>query len=404
MLFSNIFLLFCNIKHSLNLFFVNADVPVPYQLGFQDPATEFVEGIIDLHHDVFGYLTFICIVLFSFIFLTVFCEKNQKLDNNFFYNEFQLNCLSFLICFFCLAFFSDFFLEVHASGKKVIIDTSEHEFEAKSNEQDLAKKLAVERSLLYKEIILNIQEIDTLSNRSNSSGLVVRLYTNNSIGTVLSNASADLAGTSLEKLVLEAAKTTVMNNAGATEEALKAIKSNTQEDLEILNELVDENLVYNVAGLVQILPDIPQNKNANANSLLNDIFANYSPLPSNSAALLTKFNSAKETFRTITNISPDPIVTNISPDPIVTNISPDPIVTNISPDPIVTNCNLWNEISISSKNDNIDSSQPTGEIQATPKTKYIPAASPLLFLIFFKTTQNPIVSATAVAFIVYLFK
>jgi heme/copper-type cytochrome/quinol oxidase subunit 2 len=78
MLFSNIFLLFCNIKHSLNLFFVNADVPVPYQLGFQDPATEFVEGIIDLHHDVFGYLTFICIFVSYMLVSTVFLFKSHN--------------------------------------------------------------------------------------------------------------------------------------------------------------------------------------------------------------------------------------------------------------------------------------------------------------------------------------
>lgn len=49
-----------------------ADVAIPYQLGFQDPATEFVEGIIDLHHDVFGYLVFICIFVFYMVSSTVF--------------------------------------------------------------------------------------------------------------------------------------------------------------------------------------------------------------------------------------------------------------------------------------------------------------------------------------------
>jgi heme/copper-type cytochrome/quinol oxidase subunit 2 len=51
---------------------VMADVPVPYQIGFQDPATEFVEGIIDLHHDVFGYLVFISIFVFYMLGATVF--------------------------------------------------------------------------------------------------------------------------------------------------------------------------------------------------------------------------------------------------------------------------------------------------------------------------------------------
>ena len=56
-------------------FFSKSDVPIPYQLSFQDPATEFVEGIIDLHHDVFGYLTFICIFVSYMLVSTVFLFK-----------------------------------------------------------------------------------------------------------------------------------------------------------------------------------------------------------------------------------------------------------------------------------------------------------------------------------------
>jgi len=48
----------CNFFLLNNL--VSCDVSLPYQLLFQDPATEFVEGIIDLHHDVMGYLVFLC--------------------------------------------------------------------------------------------------------------------------------------------------------------------------------------------------------------------------------------------------------------------------------------------------------------------------------------------------------
>jgi cytochrome c oxidase subunit 2 len=35
------------------------DAPEPWQLGFQDPATPVMQGIIDLHHDIFFFLVFI---------------------------------------------------------------------------------------------------------------------------------------------------------------------------------------------------------------------------------------------------------------------------------------------------------------------------------------------------------
>jgi len=38
-----------------------ADRATPWQLGFQDPATPIMQGIIDLHHDIFYFLTVICI-------------------------------------------------------------------------------------------------------------------------------------------------------------------------------------------------------------------------------------------------------------------------------------------------------------------------------------------------------
>jgi hypothetical protein len=33
-----------------------ADTPTPWQMGFQDPATASMEGIIDLHHDICFFL------------------------------------------------------------------------------------------------------------------------------------------------------------------------------------------------------------------------------------------------------------------------------------------------------------------------------------------------------------
>ena len=37
------------------------DSAAPYQLGFQDPATPIAEGIQDIHHHVFFFLTIIFI-------------------------------------------------------------------------------------------------------------------------------------------------------------------------------------------------------------------------------------------------------------------------------------------------------------------------------------------------------
>jgi len=33
-----------------------ADAPTSYQFGFQDPASNIMEGIIDLHHDIMFFL------------------------------------------------------------------------------------------------------------------------------------------------------------------------------------------------------------------------------------------------------------------------------------------------------------------------------------------------------------
>ena len=45
---------------NVNIFFFgvmnNLDCPEPWQMGFQDPATPVMEGIIDFHHDVMFFL------------------------------------------------------------------------------------------------------------------------------------------------------------------------------------------------------------------------------------------------------------------------------------------------------------------------------------------------------------
>jgi hypothetical protein len=43
--------------------FVFLDAPLPWQIGFQDPATPIAQGIQDLHHDIcffYGSYPYIC--------------------------------------------------------------------------------------------------------------------------------------------------------------------------------------------------------------------------------------------------------------------------------------------------------------------------------------------------------
>nr|WIW67220.1 cytochrome c oxidase subunit II [Chlorolobion braunii] len=40
-----------------------ADTPTPWQMGFQDPATASMEGIIDLHHDICFFLLVILVLV-----------------------------------------------------------------------------------------------------------------------------------------------------------------------------------------------------------------------------------------------------------------------------------------------------------------------------------------------------
>lgn len=49
-----------------------ADAPEPNQLGFQDPATPAMEGVIDLHHDICFFLTIILVFVVWMLFRTVF--------------------------------------------------------------------------------------------------------------------------------------------------------------------------------------------------------------------------------------------------------------------------------------------------------------------------------------------
>jgi len=48
------------------------DTPKNYQLGFQDPATPIMSGIIDLHHSIFFYLLLILIPVLYFLVKILF--------------------------------------------------------------------------------------------------------------------------------------------------------------------------------------------------------------------------------------------------------------------------------------------------------------------------------------------
>nr|QYC94396.1 cytochrome c oxidase subunit 2 [Oedogonium sp. 1_circle_61917] len=57
-------------------FFSYADTPQPWQMGFQDPATATMQGIIDLHHDI---------VFFMIVILTVVSWFGLRILNRFHY-------------------------------------------------------------------------------------------------------------------------------------------------------------------------------------------------------------------------------------------------------------------------------------------------------------------------------
>ncbi len=60
-----------------------ADSPVPWQVGFQDPATPMMEGIINLHHQIFFYLIFIAVFVVWMLvrILMLFNEKRNPVPS-----------------------------------------------------------------------------------------------------------------------------------------------------------------------------------------------------------------------------------------------------------------------------------------------------------------------------------
>ncbi len=55
----------------------SADAPIAWQLGFQDPATPVMEGIIDLHHDIWAFMTMISIFVSWILCRTLYHFNKQ---------------------------------------------------------------------------------------------------------------------------------------------------------------------------------------------------------------------------------------------------------------------------------------------------------------------------------------
>jgi cytochrome c oxidase subunit 2 len=68
----------------MNLFRTfSCDVAEPWQLGFQDPATPVMEGLIDLHHDLMFFLAFILVFVMWILGRTLYHYQYHKTQNRF---------------------------------------------------------------------------------------------------------------------------------------------------------------------------------------------------------------------------------------------------------------------------------------------------------------------------------
>jgi heme/copper-type cytochrome/quinol oxidase subunit 2 len=65
------------------------DASVESQLTFQRPATLIMEEIIELHHDIFSLLLFLCTLVFYLLFIIVykFSSTNLKVKRDFFFKS-----------------------------------------------------------------------------------------------------------------------------------------------------------------------------------------------------------------------------------------------------------------------------------------------------------------------------
>jgi len=68
------------IESIASVVFFKKDVPSPWQMNFQKPATPTMEGIIDLHHNIMFFMIFI-VIFVSFILLrAVHLFNSENID------------------------------------------------------------------------------------------------------------------------------------------------------------------------------------------------------------------------------------------------------------------------------------------------------------------------------------
>lgn len=58
--------------------FIYADAPEPWQLGFQDPATPVMQGLIDLHHDVVFFMIVILVFVLWMLTRTLYHFNHSR--------------------------------------------------------------------------------------------------------------------------------------------------------------------------------------------------------------------------------------------------------------------------------------------------------------------------------------
>ena len=63
---------------SLFIYVSICDMPEVWQIGFQDPATPVLEGIIYFHNDLWFFLIIISTLVFWMLFRCIFVYSNTK--------------------------------------------------------------------------------------------------------------------------------------------------------------------------------------------------------------------------------------------------------------------------------------------------------------------------------------
>uniref|UniRef100_A0A4D6BLK4 Cytochrome c oxidase subunit 2 n=1 Tax=Balbiania investiens TaxID=111861 RepID=A0A4D6BLK4_9FLOR len=76
----NISVIYLTLFTCLNLSFANCDAPENWQMGFQDPATPIMEGVINLHHDLMFFIVLVSIFVTWMLVRTLwYFEQTQNI-------------------------------------------------------------------------------------------------------------------------------------------------------------------------------------------------------------------------------------------------------------------------------------------------------------------------------------